>query len=753
MAQPTRVQLDITGMNCGSCVGRVERALAGVPGVDEASVNLASESALVSLGQSGSTRVVLKALEAAGYPGRVRKAETPRPDKSAEITRLKWSVIWAALLAAPVFCAEMGGHLYPPLHHWIAANIGLTTSYTIQFILTGLILIGPGRQFYTLGIPSLLKGAPDMNALVALGTLAAFGFSVVATFAPGVLPAGSAHVYFEAAAVIVVLILLGRYLEARAKGRAGQAIARLIGLTPKTARVLRDDVYTDLAIADIRHGDVLQARPGERIAVDGDVVDGHSYVDEAMLTGEPVPVAKEQGDRVIAGTVNGQGALTYRAENIGADTVVSRIVAMVEEAQGAKLPIQGMVDRITMWFVPAIILTALTTFALWLALGASPSLGPAVVAAVSVLIIACPCAMGLATPTSIVVGTGKAAEWQVLFRRGDALQRLQSVDVVALDKTGTLTEGRPELTLIETTGDVLEDEALTLAASVETMSEHPLAKAVVQAAEARGLTLNSPKGFTSHTGRGAEARVGARNVHIGSARYMRDLEASTAPFERAAQEAARTGKTPIFVALDAACVAMLVVSDPVRDTTPQAIRALQAAGQEIVMISGDTQATADAIAADLGIQIVIAEVLPEGKAEAIQSLQAAGRSVAFVGDGINDAPALAQADVGIAIGTGTDVAVETADVVLMSPDLTGVSNALSISAATMRNIRQNLGWAFGYNVLLIPVAAGVLVPFGGPLLSPMLAAGAMALSSVFVVTNALRLRWVKPTSVTTGETL
>lgn len=583
-----------------------------------------------------------------------------------------------------------------------------------------------------------------MNALVALGTLAAFGFSVVATFAPSVLPAGSANVYYEAAAVIVVLILFGRYLEARAKGRAGEAITKLISLAPKTARVLTPEGYADIAISEIAVGDVLQARPGEQIAVDGVVTEGSSHVDEAMLTGEPLPVSKDIGDQVIAGTVNGQGVLTYRAEKVGADTVLSRIVAMVEEAQGAKLPIQGLVDRITLWFVPAIIVVALVSFGIWLRFGPSPSLIPALVASVSVLIIACPCAMGLATPTSIVVGTGRAAQWQVLFRRGDALQKLQSVDVVALDKTGTLTQGRPKVTEIIVAEGLTEEDVLKVAASVEQHSEHPLALAIVGAARARELTLCTPTQITAHAGRGIEAQTDEHYIHLGSQRFMTEIGACMGQFADQSDSAAQAGQTPIFLAVGGRCIALFLIADKLRDSSPAAIAALKSRGLEVLMITGDTEATAKSIAEDLGISNVIAGVLPGGKSDAVRALQDQSGRVAFVGDGINDAPVLAQADVGIAIGTGTDVAIETADVVLVSPDINGVVNALDISAATMRNIRQNLGWAFGYNVLLIPVAAGVLVPFGGPLLSPMLAAGAMALSSIFVVTNALRLRWVRP---------
>ena len=751
MASATSIQIDIDGMNCGSCVGRVERAVSATPGVESVAVNLATESAIVKLAQGGSMDQVLGTLSEAGYPARLRKADAPvQKGKTAEIQALKGAVVLAAILAAPVFFAEMGGHLYPPLHHWIAGTVGIFNSHLIQFVLTTLILVGPGRQFYQLGIPSLLKGAPDMNALVALGTFAAYGFSVVATFAPGLLPAGTANVYYEAAAVIVVLILFGRFLEARAKGRAGAAIAKLIGLTPKTTRVWRNDTWVDAPIKDINVGDLLNARPGDRIAVDGTVTEGSSFVDESMLTGEPLPVSKSQGDAVVAGTLNGQGALTYRAEQVGGATMLARIVAMVEEAQGAKLPIQGVVDRITLWFVPAIMVIALATFLLWWAVAPAPSLGTAVVAAVSVLIIACPCAMGLATPTSIVVGTGRAAQWHVLFRRGEALQRLYQADVVAVDKTGTLTEGQPALTDIALADGWSEDDVLRLAASVENQSEHPLARAIVEAGAAKGLGLAEVKGFQSLTGRGVMAEVEGHSVAIGNAALMQDIGADTTKLGVQADTLRQSGKSAFYVAVDGTLAALLAVSDPIKSSTPAAINALKAQGVEVVMVTGDTEATAQAIGAELGISNVIAGVLPEGKSNAIKELQAKGQSVVFVGDGINDAPALAQADVGIAIGTGTDIAIESAEVVLMSSDLSGVVNALDISARTMRNIRQNLFWAFGYNVLLIPVAAGILVPFGGPMLSPMLAAGAMAFSSVFVVSNALRLRWVTPKLLSKG---
>jgi len=566
---------------------------------------------------------------------------------------------------------------------------------------------------------------------------------LVATFAPDLLPAGTANVYYEAAAVIVVLILLGRWLEARAKGRTGEAIRKLVGLQPKQARVERSGTVTEIAITDIVVGDVIHVRPGEKIAVDGTVLTGHSYVDESMLTGEPAPEEKSEGAEIVGATVNGTGALTFRATKVGADTMLAQIIAMVEQAQGAKLPIQGMVDKITAWFVPAVMAAAAVTILIWLVFGPDPALSFALVSGVSVLIIACPCAMGLATPTSIMVGTGRAAEMGVLFRKGDALQMLQEADVVALDKTGTLTEGRPELTDMIVSDGFKEDEVLGLISAVEALSEHPIAKAIERAARSRGLEIAPVENFASITGFGVRAKVAGRDILIGADRLMLREEIALDQLADKGQALAEKGRTPLYAAIDGQAAAVLAVADPIRQSTPQAIAALHDLGLKVAMITGDNQRTADAVAKALGIDLVVAEVLPGGKVTSLKDLRQNGK-LAFVGDGINDAPALAEADVGIAIGTGTDVAIEAADVVLMSGDLTGVVNAFDISARTMRNIRQNLFWAFGYNTLLIPVAAGLLYPATGMLLSPVLAAGAMALSSVFVLTNALRLRWVQP---------
>ncbi len=575
-----------------------------------------------------------------------------------------------------------------------------------------------------------------MNALVALGAGAAFLYSTVATFAPGLFPAGTANVYFEAAGVIVTLILLGRTLEARAKGRTGAAIRKLIGLRPDTATVVTPQGPKERPIAEIVVGDVVLVKPGERLPVDGVVTEGDAYVDESMITGEPVPVSKGVGDAVTGGTVNGASALRVRATGVGQDTVLAGIIRMVQEAQGAKLPIQGLVDRITAWFVPAVLVLALFTVVVW---WLTADISFALVAGVSVLIIACPCAMGLATPTSIMVGTGRAAQMGVLFRKGDALQSLSDVRVVAFDKTGTLTEGQPEVTDVLTSAGVSRDAALRLAAAAEAASEHPLARAILRAApEAVDATE-----FRSVTGQGVEARVDGRVVRVGTSAFVAETGADLAPLQDEAGRLSAEGKTVFYIAEEARLIAIIAVADPIREGARAVIDDLHRDGLQVAMITGDSRATAEVIAGELGIDHIVAEARPETKTDAIRDLRRHG-PVAFVGDGINDAPALAEADVGIAIGTGTDIAVETADVVLMSGDPAGVGKAIGVSSAVLRNIRQNLAWAFGYNVLLIPVAAGVLYPVSGLLLSPMLAAGAMALSSVAVVTNALRLRRWSP---------
>ncbi len=743
------IELTIEGMTCASCVARIEKALKAVPGVTEANVNLATERASVHVTTGIATAAALEeAVRVAGYAAkRITGDESVDHEgekREQETRRLARSLLIAGVLALPIFVLEMGSHFIPAVHDFVMTNIGMQESWYLQFVLTTMVLFGPGLRFYEKGVPALFRLAPDMNSLVAIGTSAAWIYSVVATFAPDLLPDGTANVYYEAAAVIVTLILLGRFLEARAKGRTSEAIKHLMGLQAKTARVVRNSETIEVPLSDVTTGDTVLVRPGDRVPVDGSVIDGNSYVDESMITGEPVPVEKIAGSEVVGGTINKTGSFTFRATKVGADTVLAQIIRMVEQAQGAKLPIQSLVDRVTAWFVPAVIAIALLTFGIWLVFGPDPALTFALVNGVAVLIIACPCAMGLATPTSIMVGTGRAAEMGVLFRKGEALQTLRNAAVIAVDKTGTLTKGRPELTDLETAAGFDRDTVLALVAAVETRSEHPIAEAIVEAAKTQGLAIAEPAKFEAIPGFGASAEVTGRTVHVGADRLMAQLKLDVSAFAEQATRLGSEGKSPLYAAIDGKLAAIIAVADPIKETTPQAIRMLHDLGLKVAMITGDNRRTAEAIAAKLGIDEVIAEVLPDGKVAALKKLKEGGRAVAFVGDGINDAPALAEADVGLAIGTGTDVAIESADVVLMSGDLLGVPNAIALSKATIRNIKENLFWAFAYNAVLIPVAAGALYPPYGLLLSPIFAAGAMALSSVFVLGNALRLRAFRP---------
>lgn len=739
----SHISLSVQGMTCASCVGRVERVLKKLPGVEQANVNLATERAEIDVTDTSLVQQAIQAIQKAGYQASVvsEGADDHLADRQqAEVAHLRLQLWVALLLTLPVFVLEMGAHLVPVFHHWVANTIGTQNSWFVQFVLTTAVLFGPGRHFYLLGVPALLKAAPDMNSLVAVGTAAAYLYSVVATFMPALLPDGTVNVYFEAAAVIVTLILLGRFLEARAKGNTSQAIRHLMGLQAKTARVVRNGTILDLPIEQVQVGDTLEIRPGERIPVDGKVLDGHSFVDESMISGEPVPVEKSIDTQVVGGTVNQTGALRVQAVSVGKDTVLAQIIHMVQQAQGAKLPIQALVDRVTLWFVPVVMGIAMLTFVIWFIWGPSPALTFAVVNAVAVLIIACPCAMGLATPTSIMVGTGRGAQIGVLFRKGEALQLLRDVKVVAVDKTGTLTQGKPVLTDLVVADGFGEEDVLALVAAVESRSEHPIAQAIVTAAKNKSLSLPDLTEFESVTGYGVQAQANGMTVAVGADRFMQKLGLDVSIFNDTAQKLGNEGKTPMYASIDGRLAAIIAVADPLKENTVQAIAALHQLGLKVAMITGDNQRTAEAIARQLSIDEVVAEVLPDGKVHAVSLLFEQYGPVAFVGDGINDAPALAQAQVGIAIGTGTDVAMEAADVVLMSGDLMGVPDAIALSKATMRNIRQNLFWAFVYNAALVPVAAGALYPAYGVLLSPVFAAGAMALSSVFVVSNALRLR-------------
>ncbi len=754
MPETAHLDLIVDGMTCASCVGRVEKSLKKFPEVQSASVNLASGRASVEIdsAQCDISRY-LDALKAAGYPARVavdHKAESLKraQAQAEELKALSHAFILAGLLTLPVFLLEMGSHAIPGVGHWIHQNIGMRNSWLLQFVLTSGVMLFPGRRFYVHGIPALLRLGPDMNSLVAMGMLAAWAFSCVVLFFPSWVPQPSANVYFEAAAVIITLILMGRYLETRARGRTGEAIARLVSLQPETARVRTPEGPRDVPISEIPVGAHVEVQPGERIALDGELIEGQSFVDESMLSGEPIPVRKEIGDTVIGGTINTHGAFTFVVSRVGEDTVLAKIIHMVDAAQSSKLPIQSVVDRITQWFVPAVMSIALLTFCAWLWLVPSGGLSLALINAVAVLIVACPCAMGLATPVSILVATGRSAELGVLFRNGEALQTLSRIRVLAFDKTGTLTEGKPDMTDFVTMPGFEENQVLAWVASVEDKSEHPLAKAIVAAAQARGLQVSSPQQFEAIAGFGLKAFLEGKQIRIGADRFLqRDGIPLGAATETGAQ-LAQAGKTPIYVAIDNEVAAVIAVADRVRASSIAALAALHAADCTSVMITGDNRRTADAIASELKIDRVFAEQLPDTKVDVLRQLQSSGSTLAYVGDGINDAPALAAADVGIAMGSGTDVAIESADLVLVNGDLLGVANALLLARATMRNIHENLFWAFIYNIALIPLATGALTPLLGISLSPVFAAGAMAMSSVFVVGNALRLRRFKAYELT-----
>ena len=745
---PDRLEIGVGGMTCANCVSRVERKLRAVPGVLEANVNLATERASVSfLADAIDADNIAETIRAAGYEPRPLSTEggaiedRERAAREAEMEGLKRNVALAAALTVPLVAIAMG-RMAPGLGGAMNAMLGEHAWMTAEFLLAAPVVFWAGRRFFIHGWTELRHMAPGMNSLVMLGASAAVLYSTLALVAPSIFPVGTAKSYFEAAGVIVTLILLGRLLEAIARGRTSEAIRKLMRLQPETARVVRDGDESEIAIDAVVLADVIAVRPGERIPIDGVLTEGESFVDESMITGEPVPVAKRVGDEVVGGTVNKAGAFRFRVTRIGGDTTLSRIVHMVEEAQSAKPPIQRLADRIAGVFVPAAIAVAIIAFFIWLALGPEPSLSFAFVTAVSVLLIACPCAMGLATPTAIMVGTGRGADLGVLIRNGAALETLARVDVVALDKTGTLTRGQPELTdfLDPTGGAAASDDVLALIAAAEGQSEHPVAEAIVRAARDRGLELPGVDAFSVAPGYGIEAEIRGRKVAVGADRHMSRLGIDVASAADVAETLASAAKTPLYAAIDGRLVAIIAVADPIKDGSKEAVAALHDLGFEVAMVTGDNRRTAEAIAAEAGIDRVVAEVLPDQKTEEIKRLQSTGRKVAFVGDGINDAPALAQADAGIAIGTGTDIAIEAGDVVLMSGDLRGIVNAAALARKTLRTIHGNFFWAYAYNVALIPLAAGALYPFFGILLDPMLAAGAMSLSSVFVVTNSLRIR-------------
>jgi len=734
-------------------VGRVERALKKVPGVLEARVNLATEKAAVGyLAGEVEPRELEKAVEGAGY-GVIREEESSVEDShEREYSKLRADFLLAAALTALIILGSlphMFGFMLPVPRGWL--NFGLLLLATpVQF--------WAGWRFYRGAWSALKHGQANMNTLVVMGTSAAYLYSAVATLAPGLFAAGRADVYFDTSALIITLILLGRLLEARAKGRTNEAIKKLAGLQARTARVVREGEEVDVPVEDVEIGDVVIVRPGEKIPVDGRILSGGSAVDEAMITGESIPVTKREGDEVIGATMNTSGSFRFTATKVGEDTALHQIMRLVEEAQGSKAPIQRLADRISGVFVPAVIGVAAVTFVVWLLFGPEPALTFALLNMVAVLIIACPCAMGLATPTSIMVGTGKGAESGILIKGGEALEGAHKLDTVVLDKTGTLTRGTPELTDVVVEDGIDEEELLRLVASAERASEHPLGEAIVQGARHRGLPLAEADAFEAVSGGGIRARVEGRGVLVGSRRFLSESGIPEDGLLPKGEELAREGKTPIFVAVDGEPAGLVAVADVVREESREAIERLHTLGLEVAMLTGDNRRTAEAIAREIGIDRTLSEVLPQDKAAEVKRLQSEGKRVGMVGDGINDAPALAQADVGIAIGTGADVAMEAADLTLISGDVRGVARAIKLSKATVRNIKQNLFWAFAYNVALIPVAAGVLYPLFSDgsvpeilrpvlgeygFLNPVLAAAAMALSSVTVVSNALRMRRAK----------
>jgi Cu+-exporting ATPase len=672
----------------------------------------------------------------------VATAETGPNPELADMTRRFWIGL---VLTVPVFILEMGAHLVGA-HAWI----NQTLSSFVQFALATPVVLWAGWPFFQRGWQSLVTRNLNMFTLIALGTGVAYVYSVIATLAPGLFPAafrghgGAVAVYFEAAAVITVLVLLGQVLELRAREATSGAIRALLNLQPKTARRVADDGGdSEVALEEIAVGDRLRVRPGERIPVDGEVIEGRSSVDESMVTGESMPVTKEPPDKAIAGSINRSGSFVMRAAKVGRDTLLAQIVQMVAAAQRSRAPIQRLADQVSGWFVPTVIVAALLAFVAWAVFGPEPRFTYALVAAVSVLIIACPCALGLATPMSIMVGVGRGAQVGVLIKNAEALERMESVDTIVIDKTGTLTEGRPEVVAIVPAQGFVENEVLRFAASVERASEHPLAAAIVAAANARKITMLRVVGFDSPAGKGAVGVVERSRVVLGNASFLSELGIATGPLDADAERLRRDGATAIYVALDGKLAGVIAIADPVKETTPAALAALREAGVRVVMLTGDNRTTAQAVARYLRIEEVEAEVLPDRKASVVERLRADGRIVAMAGDGVNDAPALAAADVGIAMGTGTDVAIESAHVTLLKGDLTGIVRARRLSAATMRNIRQNLFFAFIYNAAGVPIAAGLLYPVFGVLLSPAIAAAAMAMSSVSVVANALRLRKAK----------
>ncbi|MBP3910468.1 MAG: copper-translocating P-type ATPase [Niameybacter sp.] len=731
---------NIEGMTCSACATRVEKVTSKLEGVESSSVNFATEKLTITIDEDKVSPTQIKnAVEKAGYKVAEGKVQEEKEEKDPSKALLK-RFIFSLIFAVPLLIISMGHMVGMPLPEIIDPMANGLNFALIQLVLTVPVML-IGYKFYAVGLKNLVKLSPNMDSLIAVGTLAAFVYGLFAIYKiAGGDHEYAMHLYFESAAVILVLITLGKYLEAVSKGKTSQAIKKLMGLAPKTATVIRNNQEVIVPLEEVVVGDIIIVKPGEKLPVDGEVVEGITSVDESMLTGESIPVEKFPGSPVIGASINKTGLIRYRATKVGKDTALAQIVKLVEDAQGSKAPIAKLADVISSYFVPVVIGLAILATLAWLIAGESVVF--ALTIFISVLVIACPCALGLATPTAIMVGTGKGAEHGVLIKGGEALETTYKINTIVFDKTGTITEGKPRVTDV-ITHDMSKEEVLILAASAEKGSEHPLGEAIVREAQEKGLAFKNIESFNAIPGHGIEVTIDGQQVLLGNKKLMVERQIPISHLENVSDQLAAEGKTPMYIATEGILRGIIAVADTVKPSSKQAIKTLQEMGIEVAMITGDNRKTAEAIAKQVGIDLVLAEVLPEDKANEVKKLQSASRKVAMVGDGINDAPALAQADIGIAIGSGTDVAIESADIVLMRSDLMDVPTAIKLSKATIRNIKQNLFWAFAYNVLGIPVAMGILHIFGGPLMNPMIAAAAMSFSSVSVLLNALRLRRFK----------
>ncbi|MEF9990828.1 MAG: heavy metal translocating P-type ATPase [Romboutsia sp.] len=757
MSNIVKKNYKVTGMTCASCSKAVERVVGKLDGVQSISVNLATEEATINYDSSKVKLTEIRnTIEKAGYQI-LEKSDKKnlqvdedkiRKEKEMKILFTKFSV--AICFSIPLFYIAMGPMVSKPFEPWLVPHIIDPMTNPLNYALIQLVLVIPimiaGNKFYINGFKALINKSPNMDSLVAIGTLSAFLYSVYTTVKIKIdgMPAGHGHhqLYYESAGIIIALILLGKYLESRSKGKTSEAIKKLMGLQPKTAIVVKDGKEVEISIEEVEVEDVIIVKPGSKIPVDGIVIEGHTSVDESMLTGESIPVEKSIGDKVTGASINKNGSIRFKTEKVGANTVLSQIIKLVEDAQGKKAPIAKLADTVSGYFVPAVIVISLVSALLWFIVG-NKDLEFVLTIFISVLVIACPCALGLATPTAIMVGTGKGAENGILIKGGEALELAHKIDTIIFDKTGTITEGKPKVTDVVVGKNITSDYLLQIASSAEKDSEHPLGEAIVKFGEEKNLEFIKVEKFKAIIGHGIEVIIDNKNVLLGNKKLMEDSKISLCDLNDKWDELATQGKTPMYIAIDNELAGIIAVADVVKESSKKAIEKLHSMGIKVAMVTGDNKKTADAIARDVGIDIVLAEVLPQDKSNEVKKLQQKDKFVAMVGDGINDAPALAQSNIGIAIGNGTDVAIESADIVLMRSDLMDVSTAIKLSKETIKNIKQNLFWAFAYNAIGIPIAAGGLYIFGGPLLNPMLAAATMSLSSVSVISNALRLKGFK----------